>query len=802
LSGAIKTLGGSLAGRAARFFFEHPTWQEQQIHRMRACSKMKKLLGLLCLLLLSATVARAQGSYYANSPSFVDVDDCVNGTGTNTCHVGSPTGSQATHTVVNGDVVNVPSGSATWSNVLAAPSNVAFTLIGSGSPQSGSGSSGAASSCAATEIIDNAGNSTSMMQFFPQYGSAVMRVSCMDIEPESSTTLLYNPIRIEGACTSSGCPSFRVDNISAGLNNQWSNGGTGTGSNSGRIVVVNDAFGVLDHNYAPTGNDSELFVAQLQSYLGVGDNGDNSWAQPLSLGGANNVFAENNTWHMQTYSMSDCEAPGPYGCRFVVRYNTIYQANIGGLGIAQNHGTDTGGRNRGGVEMEVYKNTLNIPSTGYPTSVDGGERGGTAIFFGNVGVFASGSGATDWLGISFYRNDFPSDPWGACGGLNSIDPYDQNDNTAHYTGTVGSVSNGNNTATDSGSPGWATNQWNPASGPYSVYDVTQGDAYLGEVGSNTANSITINVAYQANESPWYSSGLFTAGDTYEIIRATACMDAPGRGPGTYVSGTTPTPTGWLSQPIAPIYMMDDTTTGATPNYAAGSNSSFVQNYRDMYLENLSQTAQTSSTSPFSCNGSDSAVGWGTLAHRPTTCSGACSANTLGCGYFATDQGSQGELFVWESGAWALYYTPYTYPHPLDSSSGSVSLSPSSENFGSVNVGSSSSSPFTFTLSNTSGTTATSITVPANGTGGNSGDFSTTNSGAGSCAAAGGTLINGSSCTFTVAFTPGAAGSRSTTLSVSYSGGDGASPQTSSLSGTGASTGNVPPPTNLHVDSIN
>jgi hypothetical protein len=115
--------------------------------------------------------------------------------------------------------------------------------------------------------------------------------------------------------------------------------------------------------------------------------------------------------------------------------------------------------------------------------------------------------------------------------------------------------------------------------------------------------------------------------------------------------------------------------------------------------------------------------------------------------------------------------------------GAVTLSPSSKNFGSINVGSS-SSPTTFTLTNNNSATATSINPTT--TGGNSGDFTIVNSGAGSCNAAGNSLANGASCTFTVTFSPTATGSRSTTLSVSYSGADGASPRTAALSGTGTS----------------
>jgi len=66
----------------------------------------------------------------------------------------------------------------------------------------------------------------------------------------------------------------------------------------------------------------------------------------------------------------------------------------------------------------------------------------------------------------------------------------------------------------------------------------------------------------------------------------------------------------------------------------------------------------------------SGVGYGTIAGRPSTC-------TTGVAYWATDQGEwnsrhagpDGQLYQCSAtNTWSLYYTPYTYPHPLQSGS--------------------------------------------------------------------------------------------------------------------------------------
>jgi len=85
-----------------------------------------------------------------------------------------------------------------------------------------------------------------------------------------------------------------------------------------------------------------------------------------------------------------------------------------------------------------------------------------------------------------------------------------------------------------------------------------------------------------------------------------------------------------------------------------------------YYNAVSASAQTSPTSPF--NGT-TGMGFGTLANRPATCTTGSSADAGrgGVGYWATNEGRLYRCSA--TNTWSVHYTPFAYPHPLQSGSG-------------------------------------------------------------------------------------------------------------------------------------
>ena len=351
------------------------------------------------------------GTYYANSCSYADVNDCINGSGVNSCHSGSQTGTQATHTAVDGNTINIPSGSCTWSSGITVPSNIGITIIGSGTPQSGSSTVGASSSCSNTTITVAGG--FTLFTMTPEYGNSTSRISCMRVTYSSGAAVFAS---VQGTCTSSGCPNLRMDNLTF---TGWS-GHTEAGISYG-INAVGDMFGVIDHNtIGGTGGYLHLIEENNAAYLGTQQYGDNSWANSETYGSGNFLFFENNNFE----DSGCCENEGGTGGlqtrgggRVVVRYNTFSITDSYNYAMTW-HGTESNQRARGGRAFEFYGNTWTCEAACQQVA---DIRSGTGLFWGNTASVTSGNFSNGLFVFNTYRTQGnPSTNWGPCDGSSAM----------------------------------------------------------------------------------------------------------------------------------------------------------------------------------------------------------------------------------------------------------------------------------------------------------------------------------------------------------------------------------------------
>lgn len=182
------------------------------------------------------------------------------------------------------------------------------------------------------------------------------------------------------------------------------------------------------------------------------------------------------------------------------------------------------------------------------------------------------------------------------------------------------------------------------------------------------------------------------------------------------------------------------------------------------------------------------MGFGTLARRPTTCptnpENAFGMGVAGVGYFATDSGPQGTLYTCSANTWTVYYTPYTYPHPLVGGAppASIAFSPTSLNFGPVVVGAPPACPtncLNIVVSNPSDTPL-NIGLPYNTS--DPTHFVIMSNG---CAAGGGIVGAHGSCTDVVQYVP--SGSIAQNATITFTTNAPSSPDAYSMTGTPVSS---------------
>jgi len=364
----------------------------------RPWALVRGCLALAVLVLSGASLCCAQGTYTAASCNRSDVNAVING---------------PTHTAANGDTIVIPAGTCTWTSEITI-SGIGIDITGTGTPNTGGGTVGAGTTN--TTLIDNAS-----APFFVFTGlttsSSTAKVELLTMSASgAATNTILGPITFQGTCTATApyCASIRVDNINY-------TAGTWESPLLGGFVVIQNVFGVVDHNTASESVSGSPALVQVNyaSWQGIGDYGDNSFASADTFGTAQTIFMENNLLSGVRISENDVPASGTNagGARYVCRFNTV--TNMSGTGICSAHGTAWGGRFRGQRQVESYYNSVTIGSPG--CNAIEGLNSGTGYYLSNS-VSDAGGGCNDFAELDIARLTMTGAPWNHCDGTQ---PWDQ-----------------------------------------------------------------------------------------------------------------------------------------------------------------------------------------------------------------------------------------------------------------------------------------------------------------------------------------------------------------------------------------
>lgn len=299
---------------------------------------------IFAIALVLATVSARSSTIIASTASLSDVSNAV---------------AAATH----GDVVQVPSGSATWSGQLVVTK--AIGIIGAGTNST---------------IISN---TTGAIRFVPSTNLPI-RLSSIRFNAASSVPT----VEILGK-TGSGAretvSSFRVDRCFFRQGKR-------------AINPSGWAYGVIDHN------------TFLNCDICVGMEGDDSasWIRGAEWGTTNTVVIESNSMLLQADAAAEPNEPIYHqgGARSVTRFNTIdgSSASAYNLFALDSHGNWNSGavvdpastnalQTRGQPAIEFYGNTVSAYSTYQFVYI----RGGASLLFSNTFTTVTGTPTAIYL---------------------------------------------------------------------------------------------------------------------------------------------------------------------------------------------------------------------------------------------------------------------------------------------------------------------------------------------------------------------------------------------------------------------
>lgn len=567
---------------------------------------------------------------------------CVSYSAAQTCNAASCSAANvqtAINSCLSGGTVVIPACSATtWSTQVSATLTGNVTIQGAtactGGCAAGSGGSGLALNDAAGTQITLADNAAQTLSLTIGSG-AFLTLSNISFTNTSTYSGGGGIINIVGT---HGQVGFRLHHF--GMYNS---------AVSAVTLFLGGGYGLIDH----------MLCTDTASTAGVCHNvggdfataGYLNWNDATNLGTNQAVIIEDSSesaTNASTEGVLDCY----YGAKITLRYSIISGNQIGGC-----HGTD--GSYRSAVDLEVYHMTVTNPISSGLFNM----RGGTGLIWSNT-FNVSGSGNNS-VSLEFFRfgEQIPSatDWGGAQTGLNwivfSATPSSWTTpfvtlNAANYQTTHSYAANSSALDTNG-----SCNLWTSAGGTTGSTQPTCPGSYGGTVTDN-GGVVWVNVGGSTSVSSIGTHGWCAANpDTVAASDATCAALSGGDTAARYLDangGVYPfrdQPGVGHNQVSMPWYEWLNTGTIPSPLMSTPSSAIVVAN-RDFY----SYTGSFTGTS---------GVGSGTLAGRPGTC-------TSGVAYWGTDTNT---LYSCGAGnAWSTYYTPYTYPDPLNTSAAAVTSS--------------------------------------------------------------------------------------------------------------------------------
>jgi len=239
------------------------------------------------------------------------------------------------------------------------------------------------------------------------------------------------------------------------------------------INTYGGVYGVIADCTFTLGTNSRVLMGQN----GTSSYGDSSWNTAANFGTDDFMFVEYCTITQPgaEYSFYDSW----FGGRAVIRYNTVTNCHI------ETHGTESGGRARGARALEIYNNTITLPSPSNGFIV---MRGGGAVIHNNtlVGTESTAINLTDYR--AFHNFAY----WGLADGTKEWDVNDVTDGAGTPGGAGDGVfesgtatGGGDSSLTDSGKS-WSTS----GGGQWKGYTLRQKVALTASSGGSNTVTVT------------------------------------------------------------------------------------------------------------------------------------------------------------------------------------------------------------------------------------------------------------------------------------------------------------------------